>query len=516
MAYHCSLNNARGRGILLATLLASSVVFLMGTAVTVALPAMQSYFKTSVSSLQWIVNANLLALSSLLLAGGSLGDILGRKRVFIPGIIIFATGAFLSTFASTANMLITLQAIEGVGSAIMVPQTLAIINNCFPEQERGRAIGLWAGLSGGIAAFGPWLGGLLVQTYSWRAVFLMALPVSLAALVVAFVFIPKDEPAKKHRLDWTGTVLVALGLLGIASAFITAPDAGWRSPWVISGLSGGPVFLGLFVLNEMRRQNPMVPLSILHRPLVAGANAVTLFLYSALNAIIFFVVLDLEQLQGFSPTAAGLALLPPTVLITLFATPSGALADRIGPRFQMVVGPLLVATGAALLALFGAGNSYFLDFFPGLALLGVGMSIVIAPLTKSALSVDPELSGAASGVNNAISRVAAVMAIAVIGAIVLSAFSTSLSRTIAKSNLTEAQQMGILSQSNSLGGIVVPNSFSEEDHTVARQAIDHAFAYAFDWAMWTSSGLALGGAIVSFFTIHNALPPRHGSLYADT
>lgn len=503
MTREYSLSSTRGRWILLATLLASSVVFLMGTAVTVALPSIQSYFRTSVSGLQWIVNANLLALSSLLLAGGSLGDVLGRKRVFIPGIILFAISALLSSIAPTVSTLIGFQALEGVGAAVMVPQTLAIINDCFPQRERGRAIGLWAGLSGGIAAFGPWLGGVLVESFSWRAIFLMAIPISLAALLVASISIPRDESAKKHGVDATGTLLVALGLLGVASAFIIAPSMGWRSQWVLLGMVGGPACLALFLLNEVKRRDPMVPPRMFRRPLVTGANAVTFFLYSALNAIIFFVVLDLEQLHGFSPTEAGLGLLPPTVLITVLSTPSGALADRIGPRLQMVVGPLLVAIGAVLLALSGAGNMYFVDFFPGLALLGVGMSVVIAPLTKSALSVEPELSGAASGVNNAISRVAAVMAIAVIGAIVVSSFSADLNRMIVRSNLTQTQQTEILSQSNTLGDVVVPDTFTQKDRIAAQHAIDQAFANAFSLAMWTSSGLAIAGAAISLFTIHN-------------
>jgi len=506
MAQQCSLRNARGRWVLAATMLASSTVFLMGTAVTVALPAIQTYFATGVTSLQWIVNANLLLLSSLLLAGGSLGDQLGRKLVFLPGMAVFSCGAVLSGLATSVPMLIAFQAIQGIGSAFMVPQTLAIINDCFPEDERGQAIGLWAGLSGGVTAFGPWLGGLLVQELSWRAVFFMAVPISAVAFILSAMFIPRGERSATPRIDWQGTLLIFLGLFGVAYAFITGPNGGWNNLPVLLALGVGLACVVLFAFAERRQPQPLLPLRLFRNPLVAGANTVTLFLYSALNAIIFFTVLNLEQLQGYSPTMAGLRLLPPTALITILAGPAGALADRIGPRLQMIVGPLLVALGSAALASAGRQASYIANFLPGLALFGLGMSLVIAPLTKSALWVEQRLSGAASGTNNAVSRVAAVMAIAVVGAIVISAFSTRLAETMSASTLNRTQQAQILTQSNALAGIKIPDSFDQQDRLVAQRAVGNAFAYGFRWAMWVSSGLALAAAVTSFLTIRSPSP----------
>jgi EmrB/QacA subfamily drug resistance transporter len=503
----CSLGGAAGRWILLATLLASSTAFLMGTAVSVALPTIQDHFDTSITGIQWVVNAQLLSLAALLLIGGSLGDRYGRKRVFIAGIVVFGAGALLSGLAArTIGLLIAFQAIQGVGAALMIPQSLAIINACFTENQRGQAIGVWAGLSGGIAALGPWLGGWLVETFRWQAVFLMAVPLLATALVVTLIFVPENRAPRARKLDWLGTLMVFVGLSGVAYGLITGPVAGWGTPIVATGLVGGVACLVLFVVVELRHPDPLVPLQMLKNPLVAGANTVTLFLYFALNGMIFFLVLRLQQVQGYSPTTAGLAMLPPIVLITVFAAPAGALADRIGPRLQMVLGPGIVAVGMALLATGGPDASYVRHFLPGLVLFGGGMALAIAPLTKSALSVDPDLSGAASGFNNSVSRIAALMAIAVLGAVVISAFSARLDDALSASTLTRQEQEQILGQSDSLGGIVVPDSFDEATRKTATRAVKESFVHGFRWAMGVSAVLACAGALVSFVTIHG--PPR--------
>lgn len=508
MIQQCSLGSATGRWILAATLLASGTAFLMGTAVIVALPAIQSYFGSSIAGIQWVINAHLLSLAALLLIGGSLGDYFGRKRIFLSGIALFAAGAILSGFARSISILIAFQALQGIGSALMVPQSLAIINACFTEDQRGQAIGLWAGLSGGIAALGPWLGGWLVETLSWRAVFFMTVPISITALSITFIFIPESRGQNTRKLDWLGTLFIFLGLLGLAYGLISGPVNGWNTPFVLAGLIGGPLVIILFIVAELRQREPLVPLQIFKNPLVSGANTVTLFLYFALNGVIFFLVLNLQQVQGYSPAKAGLGLLPPIILITAFAGPAGALADRIGPRWQMIAGPAIVAMGMALLAVGGADAGYVRDYLPGLILFGIGMALVIAPLTKCALSVEPRFSGSASGVNNAVSRVAALMAVAVLGAIVVSAFTTRITETVSASSLTQQEQSQILSQSDKLGGIVVPDTFDESARILAGSAIRESFIYGFRWAMGICAALALAGGAVSFITIHRPPPPR--------
>jgi EmrB/QacA subfamily drug resistance transporter len=506
----CSLRSASGRWILLATLLASSTAFLMGTAVSVALPTIQSHFNTSITGIQWVVNAQLLALASLLLVGGSLGDHLGRKRVFLSGIVLFAVGALLSGLAAKSiGLLITFQAVQGIGAALMIPQSLAIINACFVEHERGQAIGLWAGLSGGIAALGPWLGGWVVETFGWQAVFLMALPLLALTLIVTLVFVPENRDPDARRLDWFGAVFILLGLLGIAYGLIVGPVSGWGTETVLISLIGGIIAIIAFIIIELRIAEPLVPLQMLKKPLVAGANAVTLFLYFALNGVIFFLVLRLQQVHGYSPTTAGLSMLPPIVIITFLAAPAGALADRIGPRLQMILGPTIVAAGMALLAVGGPDAGYVRNFMPGLILFGLGMALAIAPLTKSALAVDPQLSGAASGFNNSVSRIAALLAIAALGAIVLSTFSARLSDTLTSSGLTQENQGQILAQSDKLGGIDIPDNFDRNAQESAGLAIRESFVYGFRWAMVVCAVLALSGAFISFFSIHS--PPHSRS-----
>ncbi len=511
----CSLRSGQGRWLLAATLITSGTVFLMGTAVTIALPTIQSYFQTNVTGIQWVVNAQLLPLAALLLIGGSLGDRYGRKRIFMVGMIVFAGGAALSaTAAQTIGLLIAFQAVMGIGAALMVPQSLALINACFEEGERGQAIGLWAGLSGGIAALGPWLGGWIIEKLSWQAIFIMPVVLTVVALVITRRVIPENRNQGTGRLDWRGTLLILLGLAGIAYGMLTGPTGGWSSPVVMASLVGGSALVALFIIAERRESAPLVPVVIFREPLVLGANIVTFLVYFALNGVTLFVTLNLQQFQGFSPAAAGLRLLPVVLIITFLSGPAGRLADRIGPRRQMILGPLVVATGIGLLATGGVSADYPRYFLPGLVLLGGGMALLIAPLTKSTLSVAPGYSGAASGVNNAVARVAALMAVAVLGAIILASFSSHLAANLAGSGLSPDEQQAILSQAASLGNIAIPAEFDKGAALAVKQAVAGAFVSAFRRAMAVSAGLALAGAFVSVRTIHNpraeSVPPPRG------
>ncbi len=500
-----SLGSARGRGILAATILASGAAFLLGSAVNVALPTIQSSFHSELSVLQWVVNAQLLTLAALLPIGGSLGDRFGRKRVFLIGMAVFAFAGILSGLQRAPIGLIVCQAVLGVGAALMVPQSLAIINVSFAEGRRGQAIGLWAGLSGAISALGPWLGGWLVQTFSWPSVFFMAAAVGVVAFVITLFLVPNSRNPVARGLDWAGTVCLLAGLFGIAYGLISGP-AGWTRPAVLVSLLGGVAALALFLWVEARQREPLVPLHIFRNPLVSGANLVTLLLYCALNGATIFPVLNLQQVQGYSPSAAGLALLPVIVLITFLSGPAGSLADKFGPRLQMIAGPLLVAAGAGLLAVGGTSIHYVRDFLPGAVLIGLGMALVIAPLTKSALNVTPELSGAASGVNNAAARVAALLAVAVLGVIMLSAFGARLPGVLAGTGLSPPEQQQILDQSSKLGGIVVPDTFSAAAREMTKQAIAQSFVYAFRWVMLTCAVLAFGAAMVSTVLIRSPAP----------
>ena len=511
MAEGCSLHSSQGRWVLLGTLLASSAAFIMGTAVVIILPTIQKDFNTSISGIQWVVNAHLLTLSALLLLGGAFGDRFGRKKIFILGIGVFITGAVLSGISGTIVQLISFQALQGAGAALMIPQSLAIINVCFKKEERGRAVGLWAGLSGGIAALGPYISGWLVEAVSWRAVFFMTVPVSILALLVTAIFIPAIKESRGRKLDWLGTFFILAGLFGLVFGLVYGPDFGWNRPLTIGSLICGFISLVLFVFIEKRVRRPLVPLRIFKNTVVAGANTVTLVLYFSLNGVIFFLTLNLQQIQGFSPKEAGLGLLPPIVLITLLSVPSGALADKIGPRLPMTAGPVIVAAGMFWLALGGTDADYMKDFFPGLFLFGCGMALVIPPLVKSALNVEAEDSGTASGINNAASRVAGLLAIAVLGAVVVSAFTTSLNDRIHTADLSSQKQQEILSQSDKLGGVEIPRRFNEKERRAAERIINKSYAYGFRMAMLISAGLAVLGGAVSVFTIPNRLKEEGSS-----
>lgn len=501
---NCSLRSASGRWVLLASILTSSTVYLVLSGINIALPSIQSAFKSDLSDLQWIVDAQLLSLASLLLIGGSLGDKFGRKKILIAGLIVFGIAAILSAISRSVIQLIVFQSFQGIGAALMIPQVLAVMNVCFPENERGQAIGIWAGISGGIGAIGPWFGGWLVEHLSWQSVFFMSTPFVLATIIIAYLFVPKSHNSTNRNLDWSGTLLILLGILGIAYGLISGPG-NWTSLSVLISLTCGAVALMVFFIIEARVKYPLIPLSIFKNPLVAGANTVTLLLYFALNGVMFLIVLNLQQVQEYSPATAGLALLPTVVLITLLSGPAGIISDKIGPRFQMILSPMLVASGTGMLAFADVGTSYFLVFFPGLLLIGTGMAFVIAPLTKSALSVSPELSGAASGINNAAARIAALFAVAVLGLIMVVTFKGQLDSNLNKTGLSIDQKQQILLQHDKLGGIIIPDSFDQDAASSARQAISSSFVSGFRITIIISAVLAFISGVISIFTIRNKI-----------
>ena len=497
------VSSKQGRWILLATILASGMSFLGGTAVSIALPTIQSFFDASISSIQWVFSAHALTLAALILISGSLGDHFGRKKIFSYGIILFTLGALLSGLATSINQLIFLQAFQGIGSAMMIPGSLAIINYCFEESKRGKAIGLWAGYSGGLAALGPFIGGLLVENLGWQSVFFINVPIGLLVLFITIKHVPESKNPESQKIDYLGAALIILGLFGISYGLIKVPSVGWNDVGVLRNIILGIIALIAFIIVEAKTKNPLLPLKIFKNPLVTGANIATLSLYFALNGTIFFLVLNFQQIQGYSPSFAGLGLLPPIILITFLSGPAGSIADKIGPRLQMIAGPLIVALGMALLIIPGVGQNYFVYFMPGLILFGLGMAIVIAPLTKSALSVDKKFSGVASGVNNSVSRIAALMAVAILGALLITLFTISLESSINNSELNEQNKIEILEQRDKLANIKIPDNFSENDAKSSEKIIKNSFVRGFRYSMGVNALLALFSAVTSFFLIHN-------------
>jgi EmrB/QacA subfamily drug resistance transporter len=405
-----------GRWVLAATVLGSGIAALDATVVGIALPAVGRDFHAPVDSMQWVVDAYTLTLAGLLLLGGALGDSFGRRKVFVIGTVWFALASLACGLAPDAGFLIGARAVQGVGAALLTPGSLAILQASFTPDDRPRAIGAWSGLGGVATAVGPFLGGWLISAVSWRLVFFINLPIVVVVVAIATRHVPESRaPAPRPPLDLPGAAMISLAFAGITYGLITASARGWTAPSVLAALAVGLVLFGLFLDVERRGSHPMLPLSLFQARQFSAANAVTFVVYGALGGALFLVPVVLQEVSGYSALAAGVAMLPVTVIMLTLSARSAALAAKIGPRLQMTVGPLMIAAGLALFARLHGSGDYLTQVLPAVVVFGLGLAINVAPLTATALSAAPaEHSGIASAINNDVARAASLIAVAVL------------------------------------------------------------------------------------------------------
>lgn len=489
--------------ILAATILGSSLAFIDGTVVNVALPALQKNLNATVLDAQWVVESYALFLAALLLAGGSMGDRFGRRLIFCLGAAIFVLASIWCGASTSIDQLIIARAVQGIGGALLVPGSLAIISASFDEKRRGQAIGTWSSFTAITAAVGPLIGGWLIEHVSWRAVFFMNVPLAILVLLISFWRVPESRSGEENTsLDWLGAGLATLGLGGVVYGLIESSRLGFGHLPILAALVGGALSLAAFVGFEARSPNPMLPISLFQSRQFSGANLVTLFLYTALSGGMFFLPLNLIQVQGYSATAAGAAWLPFILIMFLLSRWAGGLVKSYGAKLPLVVGPLVAALGYVLFVVTSVGNNYWTTFLPAMVALGLGMALSVAPLTTTVMNaVDQKRAGVASGVNNAVARTAGLLGIAILGIVILGAFSHRLEHRLATLNIAPEVRRSIDVQRVRLAGAELPPNIDDEMRVALRQAINESFVFGFRVVMATAAGLALASALIAFVMI---------------
>jgi EmrB/QacA subfamily drug resistance transporter len=494
-------DDRRKRLTLVAAIMGSFVAGLDATAVNVALPAIRADLGGGLAGQQWVSNAYLLTLGSLILIGGSLGDVFGERRVFSIGVAGFGLVSVLCALAPSIELLVAGRALQGAFGALLTPSALAVIIAAFPASERGAAIGSWTAWSAIATVIGPLVGGLLVDAISWRLIFAINVPFVALTLVLIRLAVPTREPGAAHaRLDWLGAALTALGLAGPVLALIRQPAAGWGSPEVWGPGLAGLGLLGAFLVHERRTAAPMLPLGLFRRRNFAVGNLQTFAMYGGLGVTFFFLVLFLQQVAGYDAIQAGLALMPSTLVMFALSKRAGRLADRLGPRLFMGLGPLVAAAGLAMMTRLDAGLDYFSDLLPALLVFSLGLTATVAPLTATVLAdADESNAGIASGVNNAIARVAGLLAVAAIGAVVSAQFGSALDERLGGRSLSPAARAAVAEARGQTLARVDPARAGPD----VAAAVESASVHAFHVAMGVAAGLVGLGGVLGLAGIRN-------------
>jgi EmrB/QacA subfamily drug resistance transporter len=481
--------------VLLATILASSIAYIDESVVNIALPAIERDLATSVVVIQWLVNAYTLCLSALLLIGGAAADQFGRRRIFVVGVSIFAAASLWCGLSPGIVQLIMARAVQGLGAALLIPCSLALIGASFDEEERGKAIGTWAGFSAIAAAVGPLLGGWIVDHFSWRWIFLINPLLALPTIWIVYHHVPESrDPESRGGLDWKGAILALIGLGGVCFGLIAAPDFGLTDVRVVAPLAGGLLLLGAFIWTERHSGSPMLPLDLFRSRTCSSVNLLTLLLYAALAGAFFFLPFALIQVQGYSAVLAGAAFLPFTIVMALLSRWSGGLLDRFGARLPLVVGPTITALGFGLLALAVGGDAYW-GFLVSITVLGLGMAISVAPLTTTVINAVPaHQTGVASGINNAVASLAGLLAVAIFGAVALGIYDHALDRQLATTSASAEVKQSVQAARGQF--VTAPDAFATAgaDPLLAQTIIRASLSESIRNVMLLAAVLALGAA----------------------
>lgn len=501
-----SLQSPEGRWIMVSAILASAMAFIDATALNVVLPALQTGLQATGADLFWILNAYLLMLASLILIGGSIGDKLGRKKIFMVGICIFIAGSAACGFSNGVVVLIVCRIIQGAGGALMIPGSLSLISSSINEKERGKAIGIWSSVTTLVTLGGPILGGALADAGLWRYIFFINIPIGIAALVILWRRVSDTrEESADHALDFAGAIAIALGLALLTFGFLRMPAKGFHHWQVYGSLAAGVLLLLAFILVEKRSKHPMMPLQLFANATFSGANLLSFFLYAGLGAGMLFLSLNLVQAQGYSQLQSGLTFLPFTLLMMLVAPLAGSMADKHGPKLLLVAGPAIAGAGLLLLSFVqqtSGPKAYWTSFFPGILVFGAGMSLTVAPLTTAVMgAVSDHYSGTASGVNNAMTRIANVFANAIFGALAVLFFSGALEKQLPQ-DMPVPQKQAVLAQAANLGNARVPDAII--DKPAVERLYHTSFISAYATILRIAALLAGLGALMALLFIRNS------------
>jgi len=494
---------ASKRWVLASAILGSSMAFIDSSVVNVALPVIQRDLQATVSGVQWIINGYLLMLGSLILVGGSAGDLFGRRLVFALGITIFAVASLGCALAPNLAALIAARIVQGIGGAFLVPSSLSVISASFDEPERGRAIGTWAGFSALTTALGPLVGGGLVDLWSWRAIFVINVPLAAMALAITLRHVPESRGAERgSAVDWRGASLVTGGLAAAVYGLTMAPRFGWLHPVVIGGLLGGIAVLAVFLWFESRTASPMMPLALFRSVPFSGTNAMTVLLYFALSSVFFVLPFNLIDVQGYSATFTGAAFLPFTAMMGGLSRWTGGLVSRHGARTPLITGPVITALGCVLFAVPGIGGSYWTTVFPAMLVAGLGMAISVAPLTMTVMdAVDQRHVGIASGINNAAARVGGLLAVAAIGAIAVALFGRALEQRAETLGVSVESRRALDAEVPMLAEAQVPSAIQGAARQQLQRAVKEAYIVSYRAVMAIAAAFALLSACCAAFTI---------------